>query len=150
MTINTYPGHKITEKPGEYKEALELAEAGKTEEALTCIQEYLASAPNDAEALNDTGAILFSLGYREDAVNHFTKAKELYQEQQTSLFSDMSDNRDTYTGQLKLDLTTGQIEECHEILITEWIIVDPNPKNIEQPDALKMTAVQSYSIEKIK
>lgn len=65
------------EKPPAYREALKLAEAGKSQEALACIQEYLASSPRDAEALNDTGAILFSLGYTEDAVNHLAKARQL-------------------------------------------------------------------------
>jgi pentatricopeptide repeat protein len=78
MTINTYPNRKTDGKPSEYREALKLAEAGRCEEALTCIQEYLASAPNDAEALNDTGAILFSLGHTQEAINHLVKAKNLY------------------------------------------------------------------------
>lgn len=78
MTINKHAGRQTTEKPAEYREALALAEAGKNEEALSCIQEYLASAPNDAEALNDTGAILFSLGYTDEAINHLTKAKKLF------------------------------------------------------------------------
>ena len=67
-----------TQKPREYNEALLLAESGKNEEALACIQEYLASSPRDAEALNDTGALLFSLGYTEEAINHLLKAKQLY------------------------------------------------------------------------
>ena len=39
-------------KPIDYQKALDLAEAGKHEEALACIQEYLVSAPNDAEAMS--------------------------------------------------------------------------------------------------
>ncbi len=72
------PGlQKIVEKPPAYREALELAEAGKNQEALACLQEYLASSPRDAEALNDAGAILFSLGHTEDAVNHLVRARQL-------------------------------------------------------------------------
>jgi tetratricopeptide (TPR) repeat protein len=67
----------MAEKPPAYTEALELAEDGKSQEALACIQEYLATSPHDAEALNDTGAILFSLGYTEEAVNHLAKARQL-------------------------------------------------------------------------
>jgi Flp pilus assembly protein TadD len=80
MTANTDSlemENNLAEKPREYKEALRLAEAGKNDEALACIQEYLASSPHDAEALNDTGAILFSLGYTEEAVNHLVKARQL-------------------------------------------------------------------------
>jgi tetratricopeptide (TPR) repeat protein len=60
-----------------YRKALELVEAGRHEEALTYIQEYLISAPNDTEALNDTGAILHCLGRSDEAVNYFVKARNL-------------------------------------------------------------------------
>ena len=86
---------------------------------------------------------------RMNAIPSVEKAKELYQEQETSIFSSMSDNKDTYTGLLKLDLTTGQIEEYSEKLTAEWVIVDPAPQNPGRPAGLKMTAIQSYSIEKI-
>ena len=78
MAINAHSGHKTTDKPSEYREALELAEAGRSDEALACIQEYLASAPNDPEALNDTGVLLFSLGFTDEAVNHLEKARQLF------------------------------------------------------------------------
>jgi hypothetical protein len=86
---------------------------------------------------------------RMEAVPSAENAKELLKEQPASFFANMSDNKETYTGELKLDLTGGKIEECHENLTTEWLIVDPNPKENEQPAALKMAAVRSYSIEKI-
>jgi len=66
-----------SEKAKDYQKALELAEAGNHEEALARIQEYLISAPNDAEALNDTGAILHCLGRPDEAVIHLVKAKNL-------------------------------------------------------------------------
>jgi hypothetical protein len=77
------------------------------------------------------------------------RAKELHKEQSASSFADMSDNTETYTGELRLDLTAGKVEEYSENLTTEWLIVVPNPKENKQPAALKMTAVRSYSIEKI-
>jgi tetratricopeptide (TPR) repeat protein len=61
----------------DYEKALELAEAGKHREALACIQKYLSSAPNDAEALNDTGAILHCLGRSDEAINHLVRARNL-------------------------------------------------------------------------
>jgi hypothetical protein len=76
-------------------------------------------------------------------------AKELHKEQSASFFANFSDNTETYTGELKLDLTAGKVEEYREKLTIEWVIVDPNPKDSEQPAALKMAAVRSYSIEKI-
>ncbi|MEN6386401.1 MAG: hypothetical protein ABFD79_14580, partial [Phycisphaerales bacterium] len=49
---------KVIETSGEknYQKALDLAEAGKHEEALECIQKYLEKSPNDPEINNDTGA----------------------------------------------------------------------------------------------
>jgi hypothetical protein len=86
---------------------------------------------------------------RMEAVPSAEKAKEMHKEQSASFFANMSDNKETYTGELKLDLTAGKVEECSENLTTEWVIVDPNPKGGQQPAALIMTAVRSYSIEKI-
>ena len=60
-----------------YQRGLELAEAGKYHEALGCIQEHLRTAPADAQALNDTGAILYCLGRSDEAINHFVKARTL-------------------------------------------------------------------------
>ena len=64
-------------KPNDYKKALELAEAGRHEEALACIQKYLISTPNDTEVLNDTGAILHCLGRSDEALNHLMEARNL-------------------------------------------------------------------------
>lgn len=77
MTMDTHSDDRTVAKPGEYQQALRLAEAGNCEQALACIQEYLATAPHDVEALNDTGTLLFSLGYIDEAVNHLTKAAQL-------------------------------------------------------------------------
>ena len=86
---------------------------------------------------------------RMEAVPSAEYAKELHKEQSAAFLADMSDNTETYTGELKLDLTDGKVEEYRENLTTEWVIVDPNPKEDEQPAALKMTAVRAFSIEKI-
>lgn len=60
-----------------YEKGLKLAEAGKYQEGLNCIREHLRSAPHDAQALNDAGAILHCLGRTEDAIEHLTKAWKL-------------------------------------------------------------------------
>lgn len=60
-----------------YQKALDLAEAGIHEEALACIHKYLASSPNNAEILNDTGAILHCLNRSDEAIEYFLKAKKL-------------------------------------------------------------------------
>jgi len=60
-----------------YQRGLELAEAGRHQEALKCIHEHLRAAPNDAQALNDAGAILHCLGRSDEAIYHLIKAKGL-------------------------------------------------------------------------
>lgn len=67
----------VLANPNYYQKGLGLAEAGRYAEALACIQEYLGSAPNDAEALNDAGAILHCLGCSDEAINHLTKARSI-------------------------------------------------------------------------
>jgi len=85
-----------------------------------------------------------------NAVPSAEQAKELYKEQDSAtVLSKMFDNKETYTGELKLDLTDGRIEESREELAIEWFFVDPNPKANEQPAALRMTANLLYSIERV-
>jgi len=72
-------------------------------------------------------------------------------EEDTSSFSKMFDNTQTYTGQLKLDLTAGKIEKYLEKLESEWVAVDPSAgqQDDKEPAALKMTATRFYHLEKI-
>ena len=58
-----------------YRKGLELAEKGKYSEALTSLQEYLRISPDDAQALNDTGAVLHCLGRSEEAIDYFVRTK---------------------------------------------------------------------------
>ena len=76
-------------------------------------------------------------------------AKQLQKEQTTDVFSKMFDNIETYTGELRLNLTDGKVEQCSEKLLVEWFIVNPNPKPDEPPAALRMAATRLYSIERI-
>ena len=68
---------KAIGSPNDYQKALDLAEAGRHEEALVCIQEYLHSSPNNAEALNDAGVILHCMNRSDEAIRHLVKAKSL-------------------------------------------------------------------------
>ena len=83
MTIAANPRRKTRTRkaalgnPKNYQKALDLAEAGRHEEALGCIQEYLSSSPNNAEALNDIGTILHCLNRSDEAVKHLIKARTL-------------------------------------------------------------------------
>lgn len=58
-----------------YERGLELAEAGKHQEALACMQEHICSSGGNAQVLNDTGAILHCLGRSDEAIGHFIKAQ---------------------------------------------------------------------------
>ena len=60
-----------------YQRALELAKSRRYQEALTCIQEHLCTATEDAQAMNDAGAILYCLGRFDEAIEHFIKSKSL-------------------------------------------------------------------------
>lgn len=61
----------------DYEKGLKLAEAGQHQEALNCMQEYLQTTPNDAQALNDTGAILYCLGRFNEAIDYLVRALNL-------------------------------------------------------------------------
>ncbi len=60
-----------------YERGLQLAEAGRYQDALVCMQEHLSTAPDDAPTLNDTGAILHCLGRSNEAIDYFVKAQGL-------------------------------------------------------------------------
>jgi len=82
MTMGTNPeGHRTQNSafgnPHYYQRGLELAEAGRHQEALECIQKHLRVEPNDVQALNDTGAILHCLGRSDEAINYFVGARSL-------------------------------------------------------------------------
>lgn len=84
-----------------------------------------------------------------NAVPSSEMAQELHKEQTTNPLEKMFDTNETYSGQLKLDLTAGKVEKCLEELRIEWVIVDPQAKDDKEPAALRMTATRFYSIEKI-
>jgi len=76
-------------------------------------------------------------------------AEELHKEQVSGAFTKMFDNTEEYSGQLKLDLTAGKVQEYFEKLRTEWVMVEPKPEPNKEPAALRMAATRLYSIEKI-
>jgi len=53
---------------------LALAEAGKFDQALAVMKEHLARDPEDGQALNDAGAILFALRRYDEAVEYLSRA----------------------------------------------------------------------------
>jgi hypothetical protein len=69
--------NNVFENANHHERGLKLAEAGRYQEALICMKEHLCTAPNDAESLNDTGAILHCLSRSNEAIDHFIRAQKL-------------------------------------------------------------------------
>ena len=86
-----------------------------------------------------------------NAIPSSEMAEKLHKEQATSFFSKMFDNTETYTGELKLDLTAGKVEKYTEKLRSEWLAVEPlaGQEGDREPAALKMVATRLYRIEKV-
>ncbi|HEX42770.1 MAG TPA: glycosyltransferase [Phycisphaerales bacterium] len=61
----------------DYRTGLELAQSGRHSAALEHIRRHLAHSPDDAEALNDAGAILHCLGRSDEAIDHLRRARLL-------------------------------------------------------------------------
>ncbi|MHC4659241.1 MAG: hypothetical protein ACYS83_08705 [Planctomycetota bacterium] len=78
-------------------------------------------------------------------------ADELYKEQAANEFLEMFDNFETYTGELKLNLTSGKVEKYVEKLESEWVMIDPLARegDVKEPAALTMSASRLYSLERI-
>jgi len=91
-------------KSNHHQKGLELAEAGKYRDALACIQEHLCTAPEDAQALNDAGAILYCLGRSDEAIDHFLKAR-IFQ----------SDSADILWNLVEAYLSVGRVKEAVQL-----------------------------------
>ena len=60
-----------------YEKGLALAETGRYQEALICMQEHLHQVPDDARALNDIGTVLHCLDRSHEAIDYLVKALNL-------------------------------------------------------------------------
>ena len=87
-----------------------------------------------------------------EAVPSSEMAEEIHKEQQTSNFSRMFDNTESYTGKLVFDSDAGKIKSYSEKLDAHWLAVDPaagKPNAKAAPAALKMSVVKGFSIVKV-
>jgi hypothetical protein len=78
-------------------------------------------------------------------------ASKTSKEQVADYFKD-SDSNKIYTGELKLDLTTGKIDKYSEKQQSEWITVFPSTEQKtgkEGPAVLTMSDIRIYNLEKI-
>jgi len=87
-----------------YIKGLELAEQGHHAESLEYMQRHLEDNPNDAEALSDTGAVLYCLGQTDQAVEHLKKA----------ITAD-KDYAESYWNLVEVYLNDGQIHHASEL-----------------------------------
>jgi len=68
---------KSYEEMNNYEKGLELAQAGKYEQALKFVLDHLKIAGGSADVLNDTGAIMHCLGRSNEAIDYFLKARNI-------------------------------------------------------------------------
>jgi len=86
-----------------------------------------------------------------NAIPSSEMTEELYKQQVTADLSEKFDNIITYTGQLKLDLTTGKVEKYFERLQSKWIAALPSAKQEAEEEiaVLTMSDTRFNSLEKI-
>ena len=102
---------------------------------------------------------IYTLTEVKDADNHkialvkmnaIPAAEDQSDESDASQIQNIFDNTETYTGRLKINLTTGKIETLSEKMKSQWVGVNPTSKEGREPDILTMGAVRAFSLEKIK
>jgi tetratricopeptide (TPR) repeat protein len=67
----------IATPAGRHGRAVELAEAGRYQDALDVIEQHLDESPEDAEALNDAAVLLHCLDRSDMAVEYLERARQL-------------------------------------------------------------------------
>jgi len=87
-----------------------------------------------------------------EAIPTVAGAGQSQQPQAATPLGTMFDNTDSYTGQLELDLQTGQIERYVEQFRTQWVTADPESIESGQanPAVLKMGAIERHQLERIE
>ncbi len=60
-----------------YQKGLECAAVGQYEQGWECLCEHLRTAPQDVQALNDAGVVLYHLGRTDEAIGLLTEARRL-------------------------------------------------------------------------
>lgn len=78
-------------------------------------------------------------------------AKQLYQNQTSTVPTGMFDNIDSYKGQLAFDLDTASIDTYVEQFRTEWVAVDPEAaqSGAAHPPAIRMTRTLLHRLERV-
>ncbi len=83
-----------------------------------------------------------------EAIPTAKMAEELHEKERTHDFSKMFESEDKFTGQLKLDMNTGNIIEYNENLEAKWNTMVPQKKD-KEPAFLVMTAERNFKLKKL-
>lgn len=86
-----------------------------------------------------------------NAVPSSKRLEDQKKEQAMNLFSSMFDEKNSYTGKMVINLTTGVIDSYQETFKADWLAAEPGEgqKSDQGPDQLTMGFTQVYSIEKV-
>jgi ADP-heptose:LPS heptosyltransferase/glycosyltransferase involved in cell wall biosynthesis/predicted SAM-dependent methyltransferase len=113
----------VNHQPNLLQHAQELIKTGDNKQAMVCMQEYLRTNPNDAQAMNDAGAILYVMGHFDEAESYLKKAR-----------SAAGDCPEILWNLAELYLATGSIAEITQLLDSM------ERQGILNPDIINRTA----------
>lgn len=135
--------HTVTALPTNHKEKLRIADNWSSIKILP----FPIIGSRAYERIYTLKQIKTTLG-RKYAIIEMNAIPSAEMAKQLHTDSTLFKNTETYTGELKLDLTNGKVEKFCEELRSEW---DPSAliTDDEETNSLKMGAIRSYCIEKI-
>ncbi len=86
-----------------------------------------------------------------NAVPSSKRLDDQKKEQAMNLFANMFDEKNSYTGKMVINLTTGVIDSYQETFKADWLAAESGEeqKSNQGPDQLTMSFTQVYSIEKV-
>jgi hypothetical protein len=73
-------------------------------------------------------------------------------EEQARALTEGFDTSFTYTGQCRLDIGAGQVEEANEVLQVQWIALDPRAKTDNtqgEPNSIVMRSTQGFQLRRV-
>ena len=87
-----------------------------------------------------------------NAIPSSALAQEEHEQQQANPFAQMFDTTEEYDGELRLDLSAGEIDVYLEQLRVQWVAADPAAveTGVSNPAVLRIEAAQLYRLERVK
>jgi len=86
-----------------------------------------------------------------NAIPTAESAQELYKQNQNPSLTQLFDNIEKYTGELKLNLDTGKVITYYEQMHSKWIMVQPESikEGTESPDTITMESIRFHQLDKL-